>query len=52
VVFVNPEKYTDIGRYADPREAAANQAEIARHIEQLAARNLPPTKCSRSRCWM
>src|SRR5258708_24398913 len=44
VVFLNPEKSTDIGRYADPRDAAANRAQIARHIEQLAARNLPPNQ--------
>jgi Protein of unknown function (DUF3016) len=41
VVFVNPEKFTDIGRYGDEREAASNRSEIARHIEQLAARKLP-----------
>jgi len=41
IAFVNPEQFTDIGRYADPREAAANQSEISRHLEQLAARRLP-----------
>jgi hypothetical protein len=41
VSFLNPEKFTDIGRYGDQREAAANQSEIARHIEQLAASKLP-----------
>jgi Protein of unknown function (DUF3016) len=41
VTFVNPEKFTDIGRYADARESAANRSEIARHIERLAARKLP-----------
>jgi len=41
VVFVNPEKFTDIGRYGDERETARNRSEIARHIEQLAARKLP-----------
>lgn len=41
VTFVHPEKFTDIGRYGDPREGARNCAEIARHFEQLAARKLP-----------
>jgi hypothetical protein len=42
VTFLNPEKFTDIGRYGDAREAADNRLEIARHIEKLAARELPP----------
>ena len=42
VTFVNPEKFTDIGRYGDAREATDNRSEIARHIEKLAARELPP----------
>jgi hypothetical protein len=42
VTFVNPEKFTDIGRYGDARDAADNQADIARHIEKLASRELPP----------
>jgi hypothetical protein len=42
VTFLNPEKFTDIGRYADARDAADNRLEIARHIEKLAARELPP----------
>jgi hypothetical protein len=41
VTFVSPEKFTDIGRYTDSREAAENRAQIARHIEQLAERELP-----------
>ena len=42
VTFVSPEKFTDIGRYGDQREAAENRSEVAQHIEQLAARKLPP----------
>jgi hypothetical protein len=41
VSFVNPGKFSDIGPYGDEREAAQNRSEIARHIEQLAARKLP-----------
>jgi len=41
VEFVNPERFTDIGRYADSRDATENRAELARHIEQLAQRKLP-----------
>jgi hypothetical protein len=40
--FVNPEKFTDIGPYGNQREAAANCEAIARHLEHLAARSLPP----------
>jgi len=42
VTFVHPEKFTDIGRYGDARDAEDNRLEIARHIEKLAARELPP----------
>jgi hypothetical protein len=42
VTFVNPEKFTDIGRYGDEREAARNRTEISHFLEQLAARRLPP----------
>jgi hypothetical protein len=38
---VNPDQFTDIGRYGDGREAAGNRAELARHIEHLAASKLP-----------
>ncbi|HEX4583396.1 MAG TPA: DUF3016 domain-containing protein [Burkholderiaceae bacterium] len=41
VTFVSPEKFADIGPFINGPEAAANMAEIARHIEQLAARRLP-----------
>jgi len=41
VTFVNPEKFTNIGRYADQKEASHNQTEVAHFIEQLAARRLP-----------
>jgi Protein of unknown function (DUF3016) len=42
VTFLNPEKFTDIGRYGDAREAAENRSQIAQHLEKLAARELPP----------
>jgi DUF3016 family protein len=42
VTFVHPEKFADIGPYADQRESARNQAEISHFLEQLAARRLPP----------
>jgi hypothetical protein len=41
VTFVNPEKFTDIARYADEPEAAHTRTEIERFIKQLAARRLP-----------
>jgi hypothetical protein len=41
VTFVEPEKFTDIARYGDQREAARTRSEIQRFIEQLAARKLP-----------
>lgn len=40
VTFVNPERFADIGPYINGPEAAANMAQIALHIEQLAARRL------------
>jgi hypothetical protein len=40
-VFVQPEKFTDIGPFGDRREAAANCDEIARHLQELAAAKLP-----------
>src|ERR1700756_3847231 len=41
VTFVNPEKFTDIARYADEPEAARTRTEIEGFIKQLAARRLP-----------
>ena len=41
VTFVDPEKFTDIARYGDQREAARNRGEIEGFLKQLAARNLP-----------
>ena len=41
VNFVDPEHFTDHIRYGDQNEVVAKHAEIARHIEQLAARKLP-----------
>ena len=41
VTFVNPENFRFIGRYGDAHEAATNQAELAHHIEHLAATKLP-----------
>jgi Protein of unknown function (DUF3016) len=40
VTFVSPEKFADIGPFINGPEAAANMAELARHIEQLATRHL------------
>jgi hypothetical protein len=42
VTFVRPETFADIGPYINGSEAAANLAQIAQHIEQLAARHLAP----------
>lgn len=41
VTFVNPEKFTDIARYGDQREALRTRTEIEHFIQQLAARKLP-----------
>ena len=41
VVFVQPEHFTDIGKWPRDRSAAENESEISRHLEQLAARTLP-----------
>jgi hypothetical protein len=41
VTFVDPEKFTDIARYGDQREAARTRGEIERFIKELAARRLP-----------
>ncbi|HEV3017686.1 MAG TPA: DUF3016 domain-containing protein [Burkholderiaceae bacterium] len=41
VNFVDPENFTDLGRYGNEKVITEKRAEIARHIEQLAARNLP-----------
>ena len=41
VTFVSPERFADIGPFINGPEAAANMAQIAQHIEQLAARRLP-----------
>jgi hypothetical protein len=42
VTFVNPENFTDIGRYAPSRDSEENLTEIARHIGQLAEHRLSP----------
>jgi hypothetical protein len=41
VAFVDPDKFADIGRYGDQREAARTQTDIERFIKDLAARRLP-----------
>jgi len=41
VSFSDPRNFTDIGPYADRREAKVNCDEIAAHLKKLAERALP-----------
>ncbi len=41
VNFVDPEHFTDLNQHGDQKDVTAKRAEIARHIERLAASKLP-----------